>query len=79
MGHDLGGQQVEVVEVVLVEDLEVDALGAEAGVAADPVDHLVRGCRRGRRAQVVGRVPMASARRRTVASLLPQQIVWATE
>src|SRR5690606_15487455 len=40
LGEDLGGQQLQVVEVVHVEDLEVDALGAQLAEPADLVDQL---------------------------------------
>ena len=75
LGQDLGGQQVEVVEVGQVEDLEVEALGADRRIPADRLDAL-----RGRAGDPVVRSsstsrPMASARRRTSASSRPQHTV----
>ena len=46
MGHDLGGDDGQVVEVVEVEDLEIDALCAGVGVAAQGVEDLVGGAGR---------------------------------
>ena len=64
-GHDLGGDQPQVVEVVQVEDLQVDALHRRPRRTARAVDHL--GDRAGRRRwsrSSSGPRPMAAARRR---------------
>ena len=72
--HDLARHQLEVVEVVEVEGLQVDPLRAELGEPADPVSTTSAGvpatpvARRSSASR-----PMASARRRTSASVAPQQ------
>ena len=40
--EDLGGDQLQVIEVVQVEDLQVDTARTESSEAADLVDDLVR-------------------------------------
>ena len=80
LGHDLGRDQLQVVQVVQVQHLEVDPRRAELGEGPDPVHDLVRGADQPLGA--LGRPdPSRSprARRASSASSRPQQTVCAAE
>jgi len=47
MGHDLGCDQLEMVEVVEVDHLQVGALRADGGELAQPLGHLLGTARSG--------------------------------
>ena len=72
-------QQLDVVQVVQVEHLEVDRLGADVGEGLEARHHLVGRAGRAVARSSSGLRPMSAARRSTSASSAPQHTTCAAE